>query len=216
MIETYNNEVNMKKIIRRVVFNFITICLTIFSLSALAADKTEPAAVVKMPVKKVASIELNAKNIAKAKKQLYYLLDKSYKKGEEELKKTGKMQPYAAVIKPDGKVQMISLGDAKMPADFAINVLHKALNTLAHKGKIGASAIYYIIEDPKIKNKKIKLLAIEMEHSIGVGFLRVTPFEVNNHKLAYGKGKETRMKELFVMVKPSTKKVEPKKDTVKK
>jgi hypothetical protein len=202
----------MKKIKRSVVVSFVMLCLTTLSFSTSAADKTEvPAA-----VNKVTPIKLTEKNIAKAKKQLYYLLDKSYKKGEDELKKTGKMKPYAAVIKPDGKVQKISIGDAKMPAAYAINVLHKALYTLAHKGKIGASAVYYIVDDPKIKNKNIKLLAIEMEHSIGVGFLRVTPFEVHNHKLAYGKGKETRMKKLIVMRKPTSKKVESNKGSVKK
>jgi len=153
-------------------------------------------------VSKVSPMKLSAKIIEKAKKQLYYLLDKSYKKGEDELKKTDLMMPYAAVIKPDGEVKTISIGDSKMPAAFALRVLHDSLHALALKGKIAASAIYYIVVDPKIKKKGVRLLTIELEHSVGVGFVRVTPFKVVNHKISYSKGKEERMKKLIVMLKP--------------
>jgi len=167
-----------------------------FSSFSVAATKT--------PTKlaeKASYIELTPKVIAKVKKQLNYIVDKSYKRGEDELKKTGVMAPYAAVIKPNGKVKIISISNKKMPAAFALKVLHDTLFALAHKGKIAASAIYYVAADTKVKKVKIRMLVIELEHSIGIGFVRITPFKVTNNKIKYTKSIETRMKKLIVMAK---------------
>ncbi len=112
-------------------------------------------------------------------KQLNYLMAKSYEAGQETIKSSGAMVPYAAGLLPDGEIKTLNLKkEQPMPVDVAVRVLGSAMKTWMDQALAVATVVYYTAEHPAAESPKSRVFMIELKHANGHSITRMVPYLV--------------------------------------
>jgi hypothetical protein len=117
--------------------------------------------------------------------------ERMYQKGVENLSDrivvSGGVKPFAVVTDTGDQVKAIRIKQVEeMPADMALEVLRRSLVALVKKGKIGATAIFYIADNPNKEANAEKVLVVEMEHIFGPTLAQLVPFTIKQGKAQFG------------------------------
>jgi len=122
-------------------------------------------------------------------KQLNYLMANSYESGQEEIKSTGAMRPYAVGLLPDGKVKVLHLNkEQPVPVDIAVRVLHSAMKSWMEQGLAVATVVYYTAQGADKNKQNERLFLIELKHANGHALTRMVPYTIEtNGVVGFGK-----------------------------
>lgn len=97
------------------------------------------------------------------------------------------IKPFATVTDTGNNTKLIRIAQVEeMPDELALEVMRRTIKVLVGKGKVGATAIFYVIDNPNKDSPAEKVLITEMEHVFGPSLAQLTPFSVQSERARFG------------------------------
>jgi len=163
----------------------VAVSLSSVPMSSYSSESTT----VGRPGVEPAQQEEQAFTAEQVDKQLNYLMAKSYESGQEEIKLSGAMRPYAVGLLPDGQVKILHLKkEQPVPVDVAVRVLGSAMKSWMEQGLAVATVVYYTAQGANKNKQNERLFLIELKHANGNALTRMVPYTVEaNGVVGFGK-----------------------------
>ncbi|MCW8978492.1 MAG: hypothetical protein OQK10_06680 [Marinobacter sp.] len=121
------------------------------------------------------------------KAQFKSLYDRGIENASSRIGGQGGIKPFAVAMTPSGESRAIRIKQAEsMPADVALEVLRRSLGALAKQGKLAATAVFYVTDNPNSDASNDRVLIAEMEHILGPHLAQVTPYRITKGTPEFG------------------------------
>lgn len=97
------------------------------------------------------------------------------------------IKPFATVTDTGNNTKLIRIAQVEeMPEELALEVMRRTIKILVGKGKVGATAIFYVMDNPDMDSSAEKVLVTEMEHVFGPSLAQLTPFSLKTDRARFG------------------------------
>lgn len=163
-------------------FIFLGLCLAVFGISTGLHARQD-------------SSDTEAEVKEMAQKQFERMYKKVIENTSDRMVLTGGVKPFAVVTDTGDKVTVVRLKQAEeMPAELALEVVRRSLRVLVGKGKVGATTLVYVADNPNKNSEAEKVLVAEMEHIFGLTFAQLTPYTMKDGEPRFGEPVVVEMK----------------------